>query len=359
MDVHGNRELIYAGAYNIWHAMPVKPRPVPPPQPDRVNWPRTAEERKHPEPGVFFSANVCQGVPELDRGKVRFLRVIQMDPKTYSMWTRDARFSGPCISALQDDGVKRILGTAPVEPDGSVHFKAPAGVALHFQLLNEQGRALQTMRSFTGAMPGEKRGCVGCHESHSVTPATGEAVAAAARREPSDLAPPPWGAASISYERMVQPVLDRYCGRCHQGDGKGREKLDLTLRPGHGPFKEPYLTLVGQVGFGLNEKGRPTGIAGAILCENYDHNDPESYATAPPMRHLSCTSQLVEHAMSGKHNDVKMDPVSLQKLIAWVDANCPYRGDEDVREIPDPSFPGVEDLPIRPLCRSAPVISRP
>lgn len=359
MDVRGNRELIYEGAHNIWHAMPVKPRPVPPAQPDRVNWPRTAEERKHPEPGAFFSANVCQGVPELEPGKVRFLRVIQMDAKTYSMWTRDGRTSGPCVSILQDDGVKRVLGTAPVEADGSVNFKVPPGVALHFQILDEHGRALQTMRSFTGVMPGEKRGCVGCHESHSVTSAAGEAVAVAARREPSDLAPPPWGTASISYERLVQPVLDQYCGKCHQGDGPGRKKLDLTLRPGPAFYKEPYPTLVGPVGFGLYEKGRMESLAGAFLVENFERSDPASYVTSPPMKYLSYTSKLIENAMSGKHNDVKMDPVSLQKLIAWVDANCPYRGDEDVRAIPDPSFPGVEDLPIRPLCRSAPVISRP
>ena len=65
-----------------------------------------------------------------------------------------------------------------------------------------------------------------------------------------------------------------------------------------------------------------------------------------------CSSDL-------KHNDVKVDPVSLQKLIAWVDCNCPYRGDEEIRAIPDPAFPRVEDLPIRPLVKSAPVIERP
>jgi hypothetical protein len=284
-----------------------------------------------------------------------------MDARTYSMWTRDGRFSGPIISVLQDDGVKRILGTTPIEADGSVHFKAPPGVALHFQLLDEHGRALQTMRSFTGLMPGENRGCVGCHESHSVTNAPAEAVATAIARKAADLTPPPWGTASISYERFVQPVLDQYCTRCHAGDAnaKDRAKPDLTLRPGSGAFKEPYLTLVGPVGLGLNEKNTPPGIAGALMCENYDRNNPESYSTARPMRHLSYTSRLIELAMSGKHYDVKVGPAGLQKLIAWVDANCPYRGDEEVRAIADPAFPGVENLPIPPLLKSAPVIVRP
>jgi len=353
MDVHGNRELIYEGAYNIWHALPLRPREPPPAHTDQVAWPGTGRDRRPPAPGILFSANVCQGVPEIPPGQAKFLRVIQMDARTYSLWARDGRFSGPVVAAHQDDGVKRILGTAPVEADGSVSFRLPPGVAVHFQLLDEHGRALQTMRSFTGVMPGERRGCVGCHELHSVAPVA--TVAAALGHEAPDLTPPPWGTASISYERMVQPVLDQYCGKCHQGDGKGRKKLDLTLRPGSGVFKEPYLTLVGPAGAGL----KTHGIAGAMMVENFGQSDPASYVTAPPMQFLSYTSKLIEIAMDGKHNDVKVDAISLQKLIAWVDCNCPYRGDEDVRALADPTFPRVEDLPIRPLVKSAPVIERP
>ncbi|MBE3132194.1 MAG: hypothetical protein IMZ55_01875, partial [Acidobacteria bacterium] len=205
-------------------------------------------------------------------------------------------------------------------------------------------------------MPGEKRGCVGCHESHSVTPAGGVAAAAAVRRDPSPIAPPPWGTRSLSYERLVQPVLDRHCGPCHQGDGKGRKKLDLTLRPGAGVFKEPYLSLIGPVGFDLKGAG---GIAGALKCENYGQSDPESYTTTAPLAYLSPASRLVENAMSGRHHDVRLPADDLRLLIGWVDANCPYRGDEDIRDLPDPAFAGIEKLPIRPQVRSAPVIARP
>jgi hypothetical protein len=71
---------------------------------------------------------------------------------------------------------------------------------------------------------------------------------------------------------------------------------------------------------------------------------------------LSYTSKLIDIAMRDKY---KMDPVSLRKLIAWVDTNCPYRGQEDIRAIPDPDFPGIEYLPVRPRVASAPVIRRP
>jgi hypothetical protein len=260
MDVYGNREMIYRGRENAWYAMPIQARPRPPASADRVCWPKKGE----PIPGgVFFSANVYEGVDGLPPGKARSLRVIQMDHKTHSAWDKTWWNSGPAISIIQQDGVKRILGTAPIHADGSVHFRAPAGQALFFQLLDEHERCLQVMRSFTGVMPGEVRGCMGCHEQTARSVGGDGPAPLAMRRPPADLTPPPWGAGvSIGYERFVQPVLDKHCGKCHQGEGKGRQTLDLTLRGGYPerggwyskagpmdpalwPFKEPYPTLVG------------------------------------------------------------------------------------------------------------------
>jgi len=56
---------------------------------------------------------------------------------------------------------------------------------------------------------------------------------------------------------------------------------------------------------------------------------------------------------------VQADPLSFQRLAAWVDANCPYLGDEEMRQMPDPNFAGIERLPIRPRVQSAPVVPRP
>ena len=356
MDVHGNRELIYEGAYNIWHAMPIKARRRPPAQVDRVAWPGMGDNRKEQGYGDFYSSNVYQGVRDLPVGKARYLRVMQSDHKTYSTWFKTARFSGPGISVIQAESVKRVLGTVPIERDGSVYFKVPSGRALHFQLLDEHYRALQTMRTFTGVMPGEKRGCVGCHEQHSIAPAN--KVSVALRHGPSELTPPPWGNETVGYERFVQPVLDKYCGECHQGDGKARKKLDLTLREDdRWVYKEPYLTLVGGANWGRD--GAKDTIAGAIRCESFGTSDPNSLRTMRPMKYLAYRSKLVDYAMSGKHHEVKVDALSVRKLIAWVDANCPYRGDEEVRAIADPDFPGIGLLAIRPKVRTAPVIDRP
>jgi hypothetical protein len=96
-----------------------------------------------------------------------------------------------------------------------------------------------------------------------------------------------------------------------------------------------------------------------LMVEGYDQRDPAGYQTPKPMTKLSYKSRLIEMASSGKHNDVKVDPISLERLILWVDAMCPYLGDEEVREIPDPVFQGVEWLAIRPRIQTAPRIIRP
>jgi hypothetical protein len=95
------------------------------------------------------------------------------------------------------------------------------------------------------------------------------------------------------------------------------------------------------------------------MCENFEQSDPASYATLRPMQHLSYTSPLIDLCLGGKHYDVKLAAADLLTLIGWVDANCPYRGDEEIRAIPDPVFAGIEKLPIRPRTQTAPMISRP
>ncbi|NQU26156.1 MAG: hypothetical protein HQ567_33130, partial [Candidatus Nealsonbacteria bacterium] len=136
MDVEGNRELIYEGTNNIFHALPVRPRPQPPLLVDTVDWPGP-EERLDPKDGMIYSRNVYQGAPDVLRGKARFLRVLSIEHKTYTYWHKRPYLStGPVVSGVQSEGVKRILGTVPIEKDGSVSFHAPSGIPLHFQLLD-------------------------------------------------------------------------------------------------------------------------------------------------------------------------------------------------------------------------------
>ncbi len=363
MDTDGNRELVYEGVNNIFHAIPVRPRTKPPVIPDAVTWPDRAH-RTHPEDGFIYSASVYQGVPEEVKGKVRFLRVMAIQPKTYTYWyKRPYASTGPVVSMVQSDGVKQVLGTVPVESDGSVYFRAPAGKALHFQLLDENQRALQTMRSFTGVMPGERRGCLGCHELNPVTPSAGTQPLAMSR-EPSKITPPPWAEDTVGYTRYVQPVLDKYCGSCHEGEGEARKVLDLTQRPGYAMFDEPYVTLTGSPAWGApyTPPAKPPpgfGIADTLMVEGYSTTDPKAYVTPAPMTALSYRSKLIDIASSGKHHGVKVDAVSLLRLICWVDAMCPFYGEEEIRAEPDPGFQGVDWLAVRPRLKTAPRIVRP
>jgi len=379
MDSYGNRELIFTGEHNVWHAIPIKPRAKPPVIPNRVVWPEIGPGQQPLEDGVLYSADVFEGAPLLPKEKVKYLRVLLIDAKTYTPWRKTYQHSGPSISVTQADGVKRILGTTPVETDGSVCFKAPAGVALHFQLLDEEYRCVQTMRSFTGVMPGEVRGCVGCHEGRRSKPVSTQG-GLAMRRGARALTPPPWGAeVSIGYERFVQPVLNQYCGKCHQGDGEAREKLDLTFRdsdlrdpvyPQTPPqFKEPYVTLVGGGNNWyapvdqklINEHGVPASIAGCLIVEGYRERSPEALATLKPMTHMSSASKLIRIAMDEEHIKAEMDAKSLRQLIGWVDANSPYLGEEEIRQMPDPTPETMWAAPVpvvKPRLKTAPRINR-
>ena len=379
MDLYGNRELIYTGTQNVWHAVPLRPREKPPAIPDRVEWPPIGPDQPPLKDGIMYSANVFEGAPLLPKDKVKYLRVLQIDAKTYTPWKKTYQHSGPSISITQADGVKRILGTTPVEADGSVCFKVAPGTPLHFQLLDQDYRCVQTMRSFTGVMPGETRGCVGCHEGRSSTPVnTGGGMAM--RRGPKALTPPPWGAeTSISYKRFVQPVLDKYCGKCHQGDGKARKKLDLTFRASTvkdpvirnlpPQFTEPYVTLVGGGNNWyqpvdkklINKHGLPASISGCLIVEGYRERTPEALATLKPMTHMSSASLLISRAMDEKHIKAKMDRNSLRRLIGWVDANGPYLGEEEIRQMPDPTPETRWTKPepvVKPRLKTAPRINR-
>ena len=123
-----------------------------------------------------------------------------------------------------------LLGTVPVEEDGSAYFQAPARKPLYFQAVDETGRAVQGMRSIVYLQSGERRGCVGCHEPPGAAPAP--RTVRAAKRPPSVLQPGPEGSQPFGYVRLVQPLLDQYCVRCHDGtQGQDKSPLSLTGQP--------------------------------------------------------------------------------------------------------------------------------
>jgi hypothetical protein len=378
MDTDGNREIINEGAHHIWDAIPVRKRPVPRAMPDQVDWPTWAT-RETPGTGTLYSNNVYEGVPEL-KDKAKFLRIWSIEHKTYTYWDkRNYVSSGPEVSVVSSEGVKKIIGTVPIEADGSVYFNAPSGIALHFQLLDEKQRALQTMKSFTGVHPGELRGCVGCHEKQMnapvANPSTFTKAKAFARGKPSSITPVPWEDITVGYERYVQPALDKYCGSCHADAAKPAYRaFNSKLRPGFLGFKEPYMTLLGSPTWGGNYKVRKDtgngsaggfGWADTIMVESFSTVAPAAYATYPAMTRLSYVSRLVKR-LSGekvgaadKHPRINADPESLLRVIHWVDAMGPYNGAEEVRKMEDPRFVGKDWISQPPRIHTAPIVQRP
>ncbi|MDR2425170.1 MAG: hypothetical protein LBD59_10690 [Prevotellaceae bacterium] len=364
MDTDGNREIINEGAHHILHAMPVRKRKTPPVRPDLVEWP-SYEERDNPKPGIIYSNNVYDGAPEELKGKAKYLRIWSIDHKTYTYWyKRNLISTGPEISAVQSEGIKKIIGTVPIEADGSVNFVAPSGIALHFQLLDENQRALQTMRSFTGVQPAENRGCLGCHESHSRTQ-TIAGMGSALKHKPAEITPVKWKDISVSFERYVQPVLDNNCAKCHSDPKQsGYAKFNSKSRNGFIGFKEPYMTLLGWPTWGTAYRDRPNkgggfGFADIIMVEAFNTNDPVAYSTPPPMTKMSYKSRLVDLMSSGKHHGVKVDDESLLRVIHWVDAMGPYYGFEELQRMEDPLFHGKDWLSQRPRVKTAPIVPRP
>jgi hypothetical protein len=379
MDIDGNKELIYQGDYNALYPFPVKARKRPRIIPDMVKWPDITGNEE-PAEGVLYSNNVFQNSPDIPKDKVKYMRIIKMVPKTYSTWYKEANHDGPSIAVSQAESIKEILGTVPVEKDGSVSFNLPPGIAVYFQLLDEKYMCIKTMRSFTGVMPGEIRGCKGCHESSSNTPVNIRKSIANSKR-PATINPPSWGDETVGYNRFVQvPVFDKYCAKCHQGNGKAVDKLNLTFRPSkikrhdgfpnyYNPqdncvFNEPFVEITTKkwlpwaTDLKKNKYNVPDNLSGVLVVEGYDQKDTKALKTLPAMSAFSIRSKIVENATSGNHHNVKVTGEDLERLIAWTDCNGPYYGREELKEMYDPWFYNIDKLPVRPRVATAPDINR-
>jgi hypothetical protein len=91
------------------------------------------------------------------------------------------------LYTLDSSGSSTVLGTAPVETDGSFYVKAPGDQPLKFELLDGQGHTLKKQDGWMWARGGEQRICVGCHAGPEHAPEN--AVPAALLRSivPTDL----------------------------------------------------------------------------------------------------------------------------------------------------------------------------
>lgn len=314
IDRYGNRELLYLDP-TIASMSPSLLQPVAAPP---VLAGSEAPPEGSPEEGQFFVADVYQGIePLAARGTVKYIRVCeevraelrrlpsgeyQADHEPFEDWyaTPTHKVNGPY--GWPSFVAKSVVGVAPVEEDGSASFLAPAGKVLYFQALDADYNEIQRMRSVVQLQKGEKRGCIGCHESRALVPPQ-VGVPLAQRHPPSTLEPPSWGAGPFSYERVVQPVWDARCVRCHNSQDAAQVNLTGVLDSDGVPAS--YRTI----------------IAGGWV-HYFDYTWGREHSKAEPLSFGTVRSRLWQ-VLNGGHYDVHLTREESRRVKCWIDLNCP------------------------------------
>jgi hypothetical protein len=310
VDSFGNRELIYQdpdiGCHN---PMPVKARPRPPVVPETAKRVPAEEE----EEATVSVVDVYDSQRPWPAGtKIKELRVYQLFPMSVPSGAPPHE-TGLRVPQGQDSVniARAVLGTVPVEADGSAHFTVPARRELFFQALDENGLAVTSMRSATQLQPGETLTCLGCHEQKQRSPSVPARTPLAMRRAPSRLLADVDGTNPFSYPRLVQPVLERNCVECHAKSPDKAPRLDATpLAHGRSSYYASYLSLAPKFGF-FNYGGR-------------DFADPKWYRTTPGAFGARA-SRLYEILRDG-HHDVKLTTDDLHRLTVWLDSCSLFYG---------------------------------
>ncbi|MCC6585538.1 MAG: SUMF1/EgtB/PvdO family nonheme iron enzyme [Bryobacterales bacterium] len=301
VDVFDNMLLLKSvPGYALLEPTPLQAKQRPPVVVDRVNLARKDATVVLQD---IYAGPGLKGVP---RGSIKQLRVLSYHFAYQGMGGEQNRvgMDGPW-------DIKRVLGTVPVEVDGSAYFHIPANTPISLQPLDGEGKAVQLMRSWLTGMPGETVSCVGCHEKQNTAPAPKPSLAFT--RAPSEIKPWYGPTRGFSFNREVQPVLDRYCIGCHDGRGGTpnfvrRADIHPTI-PNmktltHTRFPPAYLELRRYVRAATME----SDLRGL-----------------PPYEFHADASKVVQLLNKG-HYGVKLDAESWDRLITWIDVNTPAQG---------------------------------
>ena len=236
-----------------------------------------------------------EGLKGIPRGTVKSLRLHAYE-YAYVQTQSDHNWHG--IQSGWD--IKRMLGTVPVGEDGSVIFKIPANTPVSIQPLDKDGVAVQWMRSWLTGQPGEIVSCVGCHEDQNQIVIPKRVIAS--QKAPHALTPPEGGTRSFTFDLEVQPILDRACIACHNGEGKAFD-LRGGKKDGRG-YGTSYLNLHPYV-------HRQGGEGDMVVLYPYEYHPN--------------TSELVRLLKKGHYN-VQLTDAEWRKIYNWIDYNAPDKG---------------------------------
>ncbi len=283
--------------------IPVVKRSLPPVIPEKIR-PGSKEATVFVQD--IYEGEGLKGVP---RGTVKAFRVLAYE------YAYNKSLSDHWAQGIQSGwDIKRLLGTVPVEEDGSAIFTIPANTPISLQPLDAEGRAIQWMRSWLTGMPGEIVSCVGCHEDQNQLPIPKRVKASA--REPHIIMPPQGGRRPFTFELEVQPVLDRACIACHNGSNK---LADFTG--------------------GKIDRFSGFGISYLNLHPYVYRQGPEAeIKVLDPYEYHASVSPLIKILKTG-HHGVELTDKEWQALYNWIDFNAPYHGKFRAEE-----FKGVEQI---------------
>jgi hypothetical protein len=373
IDRYGNREWLYADPeVSSYHPTPLRPRPRPPVLPSSLDAALAKQGL-----GQFTVQDVYAGLGStIPRGRAKYLQVSEEVPPTLELlptgecradhppftdfyatpvhlvhgptpsfetrtpnapltglrtnhnWPSQVTKAGPGLYRVREGRgwptfvAKALLGTVPIAEDGSANFLAPAEKVLYFQLLDAEYNELQRMRSVIQLQPGERRSCIGCHDSrHSSPPPE---ISLALTQPPHHVEPPPWGTAPFDYQKIVQPVLTAHCVRCHDGREPGRSDLRGALDPGRVPASYRALIEGGWVHY-------------------FDLTYGMRHFKAEPLSFGTLQSRLWTVLADEHHKEVSLDKSEMRTIKAWIDLNCPLWPDYIYR----PDRPGPQTAQVR------------
>ncbi|MDO5581823.1 MAG: hypothetical protein Q4G69_11900 [Planctomycetia bacterium] len=382
INSRGDRELlVYDPSISSCQAVLLAPRPEPPIRADAFDL--------NKDYGTFYVQNVYfgPGLEGIPKGTVKKLRIIALSIRAMSAGVDynqpSSQIHTPVSIGNGSWDVKHILGTVDVENDGSCFFKVPPRMAVYFQLLDDKGYMVQTMRSWTMVMPGEMFSCVGCHEDknstfsekHPRTIASGKAPQSPVPyNKPGEIPPQeqmkyltksekrayeylnvnaPEGMdlpQGFSYLREIQPIWDEHCICCHTGrpDASGK-----TVQPGllgntknYGwkeawegvstrPWSKQYI--YPQTGKDMNP-GRDYAESyvhltnyGRVCFENsckWITWIPMAISDPPMVKpyYWGAAKSSLMNYLEPDHYNVRLTPEEKHRVATWIDLVVPYCG---------------------------------
>ena len=337
LDIFGNKILLYRDdAISCQWPLAVIERDVPPviPHQTLVGIPEAQKAGKTIPETLPTTATVgvtkiyTSNRPFPEGTKITELRIVQILPKT----TTHANV--PWIGYAGENGARKVLGTVPVEEDGSARFEMPVDVPVYFQALDANGVAVQTMRSATYVHPGETLTCLGCHEGrYNTAQNQTDASPMAFQRAPSSIKPDVAGSNPFNYPTLVQPILDRHCVACHEKESLEGKTFKLDQGEENQYFYTSYFNLRPFVYVAGNGNAQPD----APIKSQPDHGGAWNQFTPGrtfPGQFGANRSPLWALIENG-HYDVTLAPEEKRALALWMDNNADFFGAYELETLAD------------------------